>query len=231
MATVDWLDPDSLDFPPLAAALTEPNGLLAVGGDLRPERLVNAYRHGIFPWYEDPQPLLWWSPDPRAVLIPDQIHVSRSLAKVLRRAEFRVSFDSAFRRVINACATLDQNRTGTWITSDMMNAYIRMFELGWAHSVEVWRDRELVGGLYGIGMGKVFFGESMFSRESNASKVALVSLGEKLRHLEVELIDCQVGNPHLYRMGAIDISRAEFAFRLARLADASQQNWRLAEAR
>ena len=145
MATVDWLDPDSLDFPPLAAALTEPNGLLAVGGDLRPERLVNAYRHGIFPWYEDPQPLLWWSPDPRAVLIPDQIHVSRSLAKVLRRAEFRVSFDSAFRRVINACATLDQNRTGTWITSDMMNAYIRMFELGWAHSVEVWRDRELVG--------------------------------------------------------------------------------------
>ena len=156
MATIDWLDPESLDFPPLAAALTEPNGLLAVGGDLRPERLVNAYRHGIFPWYEDPQPLLWWSPDPRAVLIPDQIHVSRSLAKVLRRAEFRVSFDSAFRRVINACATLDQNRTGTWITSDMMNAYIRMFELGWAHSVEVWRDRELVGGLYGIGMGKVF---------------------------------------------------------------------------
>ena len=231
MATIDWLNPESLDFPPLSAALDEPNGLLAVGGDLQPERLINAYRHGIFPWYEDPQPLLWWSPDPRAVLVPDDVHISRSLAKILRRGEFRVSFDSAFRRVINACATLDQTRTGTWITADMMNAYIRMYELGWAHSVEVWRDQALVGGLYGIGMGKVFFGESMFSRESNASKIALVSLCEKLRQLGVELIDCQVGNPHLYRMGASDITRAEFAAKLDQLANGSQQHWGLAEPR
>lgn len=229
MATIDWLDPESLDFPPLTAALTEPNGLLAVGGDLHPDRLLRAYQLGIFPWYEDPQPLLWWSPDPRAVLFPGEVHISKSLRKVMRRNEYRVSFDKAFRRVINACATLDQSRTGTWITRDMINAYNHMHELGWAHSVEVWRDQDLVGGLYGIGMGQMFFGESMFSRESNTSKIALVSLCRKLQALGVELIDCQVGNPHLFRMGAVEISRPEFSDRLTKLAQLTPQHWGLVE--
>ncbi|MBN48547.1 MAG: leucyl/phenylalanyl-tRNA--protein transferase [Spongiibacteraceae bacterium] len=216
MSAVYWLDPDSPEFPPLQAALTEPNGLLAVGGDLGPERLLAAYRRGIFPWYEDPQPILWWSPDPRAVLFPANVHISRSLRKMRRRGELSVTFDKAFRRVIRGCATLDLSRSGTWITSDMLNAYIRMHELGWAHSVEVWRDQELVGGLYGMCIGRVFFGESMFSRVSNASKVGLATLCEWLDSQGVELIDCQVGNPHLYSMGAEDITRREFS----RLLDA-----------
>lgn len=211
MSAVYWLDPGSIEFPPLAAALKEPNGLLAVGGDLSPERLLAAYRKGIFPWYEDPQPILWWSPDPRAVLVPGNVHISRSLRKILSRQEFTITFDKAFRRVIRGCATLDQTRSGTWITSDMFNAYTRLHELGWAHSVEVWRDQELVGGLYGICIGRMFFGESMFSRVSNASKIALATLCEWLARQGVELIDCQVGNPHLYSMGAEDISRREFA--------------------
>lgn len=211
MSAVYWLDPNSPEFPPLRAALKEPNGLLAVGGDLSAERLLAAYRQGIFPWYEDPQPILWWSPDPRAVLIPAKLHVSRSLQKQLQRQAFSVTFDKAFRRVIRGCATLDQTRSGTWITRDMLNAYIQMHELGWAHSVEVWQDQELVGGLYGMCIGRVFFGESMFSRVSNASKIALATLCPWLQAQGVELIDCQVGNPHLYSMGAEDISRQEFS--------------------
>lgn len=224
MSAVYWLDPDKPDFPPLEAALKEPNGLLAVGGDLSPERLLNAYRHGIFPWYEDPQPILWWSPDPRVVLYPSKIHISRSLRKILQRREFTVTFDKAFRRVIHGCSTLSQTRTGTWITSDMLNAYIRMHELGWAHSVEVWRGQELVGGLYGMCIGKVFFGESMFSRVSNASKVALATLSEWLVKQGIELIDCQVGNPHLYSMGAEDIGRHDFSQRLDALIDSATVN-------
>lgn len=221
MSAVYWLDPDSPEFPPLQAALTEPNGLLAVGGDLDPERLLAAYRRGIFPWYEDPQPILWWSPDPRAVLFPAKVHISRSLRKIRRRGELSVTFDKAFRRVIRGCATLDLSRSGTWITSDMLNAYIRMHELGWAHSVEVWRGQELVGGLYGMCIGRVFFGESMFSRASNASKVALATLCEWLDSQGVELIDCQVGNPHLYSMGAEDITRREFSRLLDALVNSS----------
>lgn len=217
MSAVYWLDPDKPEFPPLEAALREPNGLLAVGGDLSSERLLAAYRKGIFPWYEDPQPILWWSPDPRVVLYPDKIHISRSLRKVLKRGEFNVTFDKAFRRVIRGCATLDQSRSGTWITSDMLNAYVNMHDLGWAHSVEVWKDQELLGGLYGMCIGKVFFGESMFSRASNASKVALALLCKRLSDYGVELIDCQVGNPHLYSMGAEEISRQEFSRLLATL--------------
>ncbi|WP_372749598.1 leucyl/phenylalanyl-tRNA--protein transferase [Litorivivens sp.] len=229
MSSVYWLDPDKPDFPPLSAALQEPNGLLAVGGDLSPERLLAAYQSGIFPWYEDPQPVLWWSPDPRAVLFPNKVHVSRSLRKVLKRGELRVTVDTAFRRIISGCSTLDQSRTGTWITREMLNAYIQMHELGWAHSVEVWRDQTLVGGLYGIGIGRVFFGESMFSRESNASKIALVALCEKLQSLGVELIDCQVGNPHLFSMGAENISRQLFAEHLQRLIGTTPkpQQWGL----
>ena len=228
MSAVHWLDPDRPDFPPLSAALRVPNGLLAVGGDLRTERLLAAYQAGIFPWYEAPQPILWWSPAPRAVLQPSQVHVSRSLRKTLKRGEFRVSFDTAFRRVISGCASLSQTRTGTWITREMMNAYIHMHELGGAHSAEVWRDQTLVGGLYGMGIGRMFYGESMFSRESNASKVALVSLCRKLEALRVELVDCQVGNPHLYSMGAQDIPRQAFIEHLERLigSEPRHQNWR-----
>ena len=211
MSAVYWLDPASVEFPPPRTALKEPNGLLAVGGDLSVERLLAAYRQGIFPWYEDPQPILWWSPDPRVVLYPAKVHISRSFRKDLRRQALSVTFDKAFRRVIRGCATLDQSRSGTWITGDMLNAYIRMHELGWAHSVEVWQDQELVGGLYGMCIGRVFFGESMFSRVSNASKTALVTLCGWLERQGVELIDCQVGNPHLYSMGAENISRGEFS--------------------
>lgn len=217
MSAICWLDAETFDFPPLESALAEPNGLLAVGGDLSPERLLAAYRRGIFPWYEDPQPLLWWSPDPRAVLFPDRVHISRSLRKIQRRGGFSVTFDKAFRRVIGGCATLSQTRSGTWITRDMLNAYIHMHELGWAHSVEVWRAGELVGGLYGMAIGRVFFGESMFSRADNASKIALVALCQRLREAGVELIDCQVGNPHLYTLGAEDISRAAFSQLLEQL--------------
>ena len=217
MSAICWLDAETLDFPPLESALAEPNGLLAVGGDLSPARLLAAYRRGIFPWYEDPQPLLWWSPDPRAVLFPERVHVSRSLRRIQRRGEFSVTLDKAFRRVINGCATLSQSRSGTWITRDMLNAYIHMHELGWAHSVEVWRAGELVGGLYGMAIGRVFFGESMFSRADNASKIALVALCQRLCAAGVELIDCQVGNPHLYSLGAEDISRASFSELLKQL--------------
>ncbi|MFT5605906.1 MAG: leucyl/phenylalanyl-tRNA--protein transferase, partial [Paracoccaceae bacterium] len=155
----------------------------------------------------------------RAVLYPSKIHISRSLRKILQRREFTVTFDKAFRRVISGCATLDQSRSGTWITTDMINAYIHMHELGWAHSVEVWQGHELVGGLYGMCVGRVFFGESMFSRASNASKVALATLCQRLHRHGVELIDCQVGNPHIYSMGAEDISRQEFSQRLNALVD------------
>lgn len=220
MSAVYWLDPETVEFPPIQAALKEPNGLLAVGGDLSPERLLAAYHRGIFPWYEDPQPILWWAPDPRVVLFPAKIHISRSLRKTLNRQEFGVSFDKAFRRVIRGCATLDQSRSGTWITGDMFNAYTQLHELGWAHSVEVWQNQELVGGLYGMCIGRMFFGESMFSRVSNASKIALASLCEWLQSQGVELIDCQVGNPHLYSMGAEDISRREFSGLLDDLVNA-----------
>ena len=171
-----WLQRDSLDFPPLNKALREPNGLLAAGGDLRPERLIQAYRHGCFPWFQDGQPILWWSPDPRTVLLPDKLHVSRSLSKVLRQGRYRVTFDQAFADVIRACAAPRSYAAETWITSPMQDAYLELHRRGIAHSVEVWRDRVLVGGLYGLAMGQLFFGESTFSRADNASKVGFVTL-------------------------------------------------------
>lgn len=221
-----WLQRDSLDFPPLNKALREPNGLLAAGGDLRPERLIQAYRHGCFPWFQDGQPILWWSPDPRTVLLPDALHISRSLAKVLRQGRYQVTFDQAFSAVICACAAPRSYATETWITSPMQEAYLALHERGVAHSVEVWRDNELVGGLYGLAMGQLFFGESMFSRADNASKVGFVTLIERLRAWGFVLIDCQMPTEHLLSLGAQTISRAEFSRYLnIHLDQPSQADW------
>lgn len=221
-----WLQRDSLDFPPLDKALRDPNGLLAAGGDLRPERLIQAYRHGCFPWYQDGQPILWWSPDPRTVLFPDELHVSRSLRKVLRQQCYQVSFDRAFAAVIQACAAPRDYADGTWITTPMQQAYLQLHELGIAHSVEVWQDDELVGGLYGLAMGQLFFGESMFSRADNASKVGFVTLVEYLRAKGFVLIDCQMPSQHLHSFGARAISRDAFAAYLrAHLDQPSNADW------
>ncbi len=214
-----WLQRDSLDFPPLNKALREPNGLLAAGGDLRPERLIQAYRHGCFPWFQDGQPILWWSPDPRTVLLPDELHVSRSLAKVLRQGRYQVSFDQAFAEVIRTCAAPRSYAAETWITSPMQDAYLELHRRGIAHSVEVWRDGELVGGLYGLAMGQLFFGESMFSRADNASKVGFATLVERLKAWGFVLIDCQMPTEHLLSLGARTISRNEFARYLSRHLD------------
>jgi len=221
-----WLGRDSLAFPPLESALREPNGLLAVGGDLSPERLIAAYRHGCFPWYEDGQPLLWWSPDPRCVLFASQMHISRSLAKCLRQQRFSVTFDQDFAAVISACAEPRREGVGTWITEAMQAAYGELHRRGIAHSVEVWQGGKLQGGLYGLAMGRLFFAESMFSRQSNASKVALASLMARLHQWGFILLDCQVQSPHLYRLGARTIPRRQFAALLARYLDEqSVANW------
>jgi len=189
---LDPRDPDA-PFPPAEAALREPNGLLAVGGDLSPRRLLRAYRSGAFPWYGEGQPILWWSPDPRAVLLPERVRVSRSLRRTLRRGLFRVTVDRAFDAVIEACATVPRpGQDGTWITPEMAAAYRRLHRLGHAHSVEAWtRDGELAGGLYGVAIGRVFFGESMFSRRSDASKVALVTLCRALEAWGYGLVDAR----------------------------------------
>lgn len=221
-----WLQRDSLQFPPLNKALSEPNGLLAAGGDLRPERLIQAYRHGCFPWYQDGQPILWWSPDPRTVVLPDSLHVSRSLAKLIRQGRYRVTFDQAFAEVIRACAAPRSYAQETWITSPMQDAYLELHNRGVAHSVEVWRDTELVGGLYGLAMGQLFFGESMFSRADNASKVGFVSLVEHLKDWGFVLIDCQMQTEHLLSLGAQTISRAEFSRYLSdHLDQPSRADW------
>ncbi|BAN48249.1 leucyl/phenylalanyl-tRNA--protein transferase [Metapseudomonas resinovorans] len=206
-----WLQRDSLDFPPLGRALREPNGLLAAGGDLSPERLVQAYRHGCFPWYQEGQPILWWSPDPRTVLPPQEIHISRSLAKLMRQNRFRVTFDQAFQAVIEGCSGPRSYTDGTWITATMQAAYIELHRRGIAHSVEVWMDDELAGGLYGLAMGKLFFGESMFSRTDNASKVGFATLVQHLNQWGFVLIDCQMPTQHLQSFGARSISREKFA--------------------
>ena len=209
-APLPWLDEDDLWFPDPATALAQPNGLLAVGGDLRPERLLQAYQLGIFPWFEEDQPPLWWSPDPRMVLFPHEIHVSHSMRKFLRRHPYRVRSDHAFRAVMQACAGERRGSQGTWISAAMLDAYCRLHELGHAHSVEVWEADVLVGGLYGIAMGQVFFGESMFSHRPNVSKLALIDLAQRLPGAGYRLIDCQVANPHLASLGARNITRSEF---------------------
>ena len=206
-----WLKRDTLTFPPLTKAMREPNGLLAAGGDLSADRLIQAYRHGCFPWFSEGQPILWWSPDPRTVLFPEELHVSRSMAKLLRQQRYQVSFDRDFKAVIQACAGPRRDADGTWITDDMQNAYTELHARGHAHSVEVWDNGELVGGLYGLAMGQLFFGESMFSRADNASKFGFITLARHLQAWGFVLIDCQMPTPHLESLGARSIPRREFA--------------------
>jgi leucyl/phenylalanyl-tRNA--protein transferase len=223
-----WLRPDA-PFPPLSAALAEPNGLLAAGGDLSPERLIAAYRRGIFPWFSAGQPILWWSPDPRMVLYVEEFRISRSLAKRVHRHEFEIRIDTAFRDVIDNCAAMPRaGQRGTWITPDMVDAYCELHRRGAAHSVESWRDGQLCGGLYGMALGRVFFGESMFAHETDASKVALVHLVALLRQLQVPLIDCQQETAHLRSFGARPIPRAAFASQLAELIHSTEPvaGWR-----
>jgi leucyl/phenylalanyl-tRNA--protein transferase len=218
--TITWLTPeaDREWFPPLEQALDEPEGLLAAGGDLSPARLLAAYRRGIFPWYSAGQPVLWWAPDPREVLDPSEFKCSRSLAKTLRNRGFDVGFDQAFGETVAACAARREHSTGTWITPEMHAAYFELHTLGHAHSVEVRLGGQLVGGLYGVLLGRVFFGESMFSRERDASKVALAWLVERARVAGLQLIDCQLPTPHLRSLGSKPMPRSEFSALVAREA-------------
>jgi leucyl/phenylalanyl-tRNA--protein transferase len=229
MLQIQRLAPGS-DFPPTSEALEYPNGLLAVGGDLSPQRLISAYRNGIFPWYEEPQPVLWWTPDPRSVLLPDELHISRSLRKTLRKNTFRLAIDRQFTRVMHECAQLRGDGLGTWIDHEMIAAYSTLQEQGIAHSIEVTdADGLLVGGLYGLALGQVFFGESMFSRASDASKVAMVALVDILRRGGFKLIDCQIESDHLNSLGAHNIKRLDFERRLAQTVDVETDPgiWRL----
>ena len=216
-------DPES-PFPSIDKALDYPEGLLAVGGDLTPARLINAYRHGVFPWYSDDQPILWWSPAPRCVLYPQSVHVSRRLRRRFNQGQYRLTSDQAFAQVINACAGPRADHGGTWITDEMRDAYIHLHELGVAHSIEAWLDDELAGGIYGLALGRVFFGESMFSRYQDASKIALVALCRQLQQWDFVLLDCQISNPHLLSMGAEEIPRAEFIQRLEKAT--GPDHWR-----
>jgi len=206
-------------FPAPESALKEPNGLLCAGADLSAGRLLDAYRRGIFPWYSGGEPILWWSPDPRMVLFCDELKVSRSLAKNMRNKGFDVRIDFAFARVTKACAGPRKGETGTWLSRDMQAAYLALHRAGHAHSVETWRDGRLVGGLYGVSIGRMFYGESMFSTETDASKVALVGLVEDLRRRDMPLIDCQQRTPLLASLGAREIPRREFLRRVAALVN------------
>jgi leucyl/phenylalanyl-tRNA---protein transferase len=210
--SITWLSPqDAPDsFPPPEQALDDPAGLLAAGGDLSPARLLAAYQRGIFPWYSPGQPVLWWSPDPRAVLFPEEFRCTRSLAKTLRNAGFSLEIDRDFAAVIDSCAAPRGHSPGTWITTEMRNAYLHLHRLEYAHSIEVYRDGVLAGGLYGVRMGSVFFGESMFSRERDASKVALARLVEICQRNGIAVIDCQLPTRHLESLGARPIARAQF---------------------
>jgi leucyl/phenylalanyl-tRNA---protein transferase len=225
-----WINPAAPphEFPPSHDALAEPNGLLAIGGDLSVERLLAAYQRGIFPWFSDDQPILWWTPDPRAVLFPTEIRISRSLRKTLRKNIFSVSIDQAFNDVVAGCADrgsrlnpenhiISDSDAGTWITASMAAAYEELHAAGHAHSIETWYDGQLAGGLYGVNIGRVFFGESMFSSVTDASKVALIKLISECHTKGIELIDCQVASGHLARLGSREIPRAEFNRLLARL--------------
>lgn len=202
-------------FPDTREALDSPNGLLAWGGNLHPDRLLNAYRHGIFPWYSSGQPILWWSPAPRCVLFPDRVYVSRRTRRRFNNGGYTLSIDRDFKAVVAGCAEPRSYDSDTWITPAMGNAYVRLHELGHAHSLEVWEDDFLVGGIYGIAIGRIFFGESMFSRRTDASKIALIALCRLIHGLGFEMLDCQVGNPHLFRMGAVEVQREVFERNLA----------------
>jgi leucyl/phenylalanyl-tRNA--protein transferase len=215
---IAWLsDTDPPDaFPPVANALTDPEGLLAAGGDLSRDRLLAAYVRGIFPWYDEGQPVLWWSPDPRCVLWPDQLHISRRLRQQLKNSAAEIRFNTAFASVVEQCAGKRRSQQGTWITQDMKAAYQGLHNEGWAHSIEVWADDELIGGLYGLCIGRVFFGESMFSAAANASKMAMIGLTRHMLANDLRLLDCQVVSPHLLTLGATTIPRREFTSLLAK---------------
>ncbi len=215
---IPWLEGDA-PFPPVHRALVEPNGLLAAGGELTVERLLDAYRNGIFPWYSDGQPVLWWSPDPRMVLVPAGIALSRSLRKRLRKRDYEIRTDSSFSEVMRACAEPRKGQAGTWITLEMMTAYFGLHRAGYAHSVETWVDGVLSGGLYGVSIGRVFFGESMYSRAADASKLALAHLARQLERWDFGLIDCQMVTAHLASLGAREICRGDFVRALSELVN------------
>jgi len=229
---IAWLDVNS-PFPDVSKALSEPAGLLAAGADLSPQRLLQAYRQGIFPWFSEGQPILWWSTDPRMVLYTDRFVISDSLKKTLRKIErsrhtdgrWEVRFDSAFREVMRACAGPRRTEVGTWISKDIVDGYCGLHRAGYAHSAEVWRDGQLVGGAYGVSIGRMFYGESMFARVSDASKVALAYLVHFLRQHGVQMIDCQQETPHLASLGAAPISRSEFLQHLHQAVEAAQINF------
>jgi leucyl/phenylalanyl-tRNA---protein transferase len=214
---IPWLDPGD-PFPPVERALREPNGLLAAGGDLSPERLVDAYARGIFPWFGEEDPLLWWSPDPRMVLFVSELHLSRSLRRTLKAGRFSVTLDRVFGEVMAGCAEPRGYAAGTWITAAMVEAYRGLADRGFAHSVETWADGALVGGLYGVAIGRMFYGESMFSRQSDASKVALATLTRQLERWGFAMIDCQMSTEHLASLGAREIPRAQFLQQMRLLA-------------
>ena len=210
MGDIVWLDSDQTPFPLPENALDDPNGLLAAGGDLSPKRLINAYSHGIFPWFEKDQPILWWSPEPRCLIDDEHLHISKSLRKRLNKRDYEIRIDTEFERVIRACAGRRKNSSGTWITEEMIQAYIRLNEIGVAHSFEVWIGEKLAGGLYGVSIGPCFFGESMFSHQTDTSKIAFVHLVKQLTDWGFALIDCQLENPHLGTLGAYPVSREHF---------------------
>lgn len=217
---------EELYFPPVEKA--DEHGIIAFGGDLSPERLILAYQSGIFPWFSENEPIIWWSPDPRFILLPEKLKISKSMRPIFNRKEFEVSFDKDFKAVIEACQQAKRKgQSGTWITNEMLQAYHELHRLGIAHSVEVWKEGELVGGLYGISLGKSFFGESMFSKVSNASKVGFITLVKKLQDLKFDLIDCQVHTQHLESLGAEFIPRKDFLdiLNLSLKKESLEDNW------
>lgn len=211
---ISELDPKSVRFPDPSQALEQPNGLLAVGGDLSPLRLIEAYRVGIFPWYSEGEPLMWWSPNPRAIITPASLHTSRSLSRTLKKMGYEIRWNTAFDAVVQACAAPRVDSPGTWILPEMQCAYLRLHELKVAHSIEVWRDQHLIGGLYGIALGPFFFGESMFSAATNGSKIAITTLVSTLAPFGLECLDCQMMTNHLETLGAFEEGRIEFTGRL-----------------
>ncbi len=215
---IPWLQKNS-PFPAVETALQSPNGLLAAGADLSPQRLLDAYSHGVFPWYSEGQQIMWWSPNPRMVLVPQEFVPSRSLAKTLRNKSYEVRFDTSFREVMLACSEPRDGQAGTWISPEMMNAYCALHELGYAHSVETWMGNELAGGLYGVAIGKMFYGESMFARKTDASKIALANLAQILVAQDFGLIDCQMSTQHLASLGAREIPRKEFINKINKLCN------------
>ena len=223
---IPWLEPGD-PFPPVDTALRDPDGLLAAGLELTPQRILDAYRQGIFPWFSEGQPVLWWSPDPRMVLVPSEIRVTPSMRKVLRNRPYEVRCDTAFEAVMRACAEPREGQAGTWISDHMIAAYGARHMQGWAHSVETWVDGELAGGLYGLALGKMFYGESMFSRARDTSKIALVHLARYLESQGYALIDCQMNTAHLASMGGREIARSEFCRVLSQsVQSAHPRRWR-----